>query len=69
MGRGRIVTAYETALLEQIAFLRAELDRYRDERRAVELAETDKTPLGWALRDPGFRAWLLKKQLEGQVRA
>jgi len=56
-------TTYERALREQIAFLTAELDRVRAERTAEELAQGE-SPISWALRDPNFRQWLLRRQLE-----
>jgi hypothetical protein len=58
------VTALERALLEQIAFLTSELERIRAERAAQELAEDKDSPISYALRDPGFRAWLLRRQLQ-----
>jgi hypothetical protein len=57
-------TPYERAIREQIAFLVAELERVRAERAAEELAADDDSPIGWALRDPNFRQWLLRRQLE-----
>lgn len=57
-------TAYEQAIREQIAFLVAELERVRAERAADELAMPDDSPIAWALRDPNFRQWLLRRQLE-----
>lgn len=57
-------TAYERAIREQIAFLVAELERVRAERAAEELAAPDDSPIAWALRDPNFRQWLLRRQLE-----
>lgn len=62
------MTPLERALLEQIAFLTSELERIRAERLSAELAEQDDSPISYALRDPAFRAWLLRRQLEGQVR-
>jgi hypothetical protein len=62
------VTAYERALREQIAFLEDELRRYLDERAVEALAENDDSPIGYALRDPKFVAWLLRRQLESAVR-
>lgn len=56
-------TAYEQAIREQIAFLVAELERVRAERAAEELAVWDDSPIAWAMRDPNFRDWLLRKQL------
>jgi len=55
---------YEQAIREQIAFLVAELERVRAERIAEELAAPDDSPISWALRDPNFRQWLLRRQLE-----
>jgi len=57
-------TPYEQAIREQIAFLIAELERVRAERAADELATPDDSPISWALRDPNFRQWLLRRQLE-----
>jgi hypothetical protein len=57
-------TTYEQAIREQIAFLVAELERVRAERIAEELAAPDDSPISWALRDPNFRQWLLRRQLE-----
>jgi hypothetical protein len=62
------MTPYERALLEQIAFLEDELERIRDERKAAELAAPPDSAMGWALRDPQFRQWLLRRQLESEVR-
>lgn len=58
------LTAYERAIREQIAFLVAELERVRAERSAEEIATWDDSPIAWALRDPNFRQWLLRRQLE-----
>jgi hypothetical protein len=60
------VTAIERALLEQIAFLEAELERVRQEQAIVREAQEDDSPINYALRDPNFRQWLLKKQLEAR---
>lgn len=57
-------TPYERAIREQIAFLVAELERVRAEQVAEEIAEPDDSPIAWALRDPNFRQWLLRRQLE-----
>jgi hypothetical protein len=57
-------TPYERAIREQIAFLVAELDRVRAERVAEELSAPNGSPIAWALRDPKFRQWLLRRQLE-----
>jgi len=57
-------TTYEQAIREQIAFLVAELERVRAERIAEELAAPNDSPISWALRDPNFRQWLLRRQLE-----
>ena len=62
------MSPYERALREQIAFLEDELRRYLDERAGEALAESDESPIGYALRDPQFRAWLLRRQLESAVR-
>ena len=62
------MTAYERALREQIAFLEDELRRYLSERAGAHLAEPDESPIGYALRDPKFRAWLLARQLDREVR-
>lgn len=62
------MTPYERAIEEQIAFLTAELERIRDTRAAQQLPEPDDSPIGWALRDPQFRAWLLRRQLESEAR-
>lgn len=61
-------TAYERALREQIAYLEDELQRYRDERAQAELTAMPDSAIGWALRDPGFQDWLLRRQLEREVR-
>ena len=58
------MTPLEKAIEEQIAFLESELARIRLKRVAAELAESDESPIGYALRDPGFRAWLLRRQLQ-----
>lgn len=58
------MTAYERALLEQIAYLTDELTRIREERETAErLKHVDERPIDWALTDPGFRNYLLRKQL------
>lgn len=59
-------TAYERALREQIAFLTAELERVLAAQviPPAALPTEDDPPIEWALRDPGFRQWLLKRQLE-----
>lgn len=59
-----IPSTYESAIREQIAFLIAELERARAEQAAEELAQQDDSPISWALRDPNFRQWLLRRQLE-----
>lgn len=59
-----IPSTYESAIREQIAFLIGELERVRAEQAAEELAQQDDSPIGWALRDPNFRQWLLRRQLE-----
>lgn len=61
------MTPYERALLEQIAYLEQELERVSDERKAAELEERPDSALGWALRDPQFRQWLLRRQLESET--
>jgi len=63
------MTAIERAIEEQIAYLEAELERIRAERAAAELADTPDSPIAWALRDPQFRKWLLRRQLESAVRS
>ncbi len=61
------MTTYERALLEQIAFLEAELERYRQAQKP--LPTPDDPPIAWALRDPGFLQWrLLKRSIEEEVR-
>lgn len=62
------MTPYERALHEQIAFLQDELARIDDERAVEELAAPDDSPIAWALRDPQFRQWLLRRQLESEAR-
>lgn len=65
------MTPYERALLEQIAFLETELERYRaeQERAAQPLPTGADPPIAWALRDPKFLQWrLLKQQIEGSPR-
>lgn len=57
------MTAYERALREQIAFLEAELERYRETQPRLLPTEDDE-PIEWALRDPHFREWLLRRQLQ-----
>lgn len=58
------MTPIERALLEQIQFLEAELKRIRSERETAErLKRVDERPIDWALTDPGFRDFLLRKQL------
>jgi len=65
------VTPYERALLEQIAYLEAELERYREaQRRAAEpLPTEDDEPIAWAMRDERFLQWrLLRQQVQGGQR-
>lgn len=62
------MTPYERAIQEQIAFLEDELKRIRIERETAErLAHVDERPINWALTDPGFRDFLLRKQFDRQV--
>lgn len=62
------MTPIERALLEQIQFLTDELQRIRTERETAErLAHVDERPIDWALTDPGFRDFLLRKQFDRQV--
>lgn len=59
------MTNYERALLEQIAYLEDELKRIRVERETAErMKHVDERPIDWALTDPGFREYLLRKHLE-----
>ncbi len=61
------MTAYERALEEQIAYLEKELARVRAERETPkDPPPPDAAPIEWAMRDPGFRQWLLRKQLEAR---
>jgi len=71
------MTAYERALEEQIAYLQAELERYRAaQRRAAaetqdfaSLPTEDGPPIRWAMRDPNFlQWWLLRQQVQGGQR-
>jgi hypothetical protein len=63
--------ALERAIEEQIAFLEAELARIRGGESAsadtkyVRLSNDFMRP---ALTDPGFRSWLLARQLDTEVR-
>lgn len=58
------MTPIERALIEQIAFLTDELKRIRTERETAErLKHVAERPIDWALTDPGFREFLLRKQL------
>lgn len=62
------MTPIERAIQEQIAFLTDELKRIRVERETAErLAHVDRRPIDWALTDPGFREFLLRKQFDRQV--
>lgn len=63
--------ALERAIEEQIAFLQAELDRIRAgtpapaDTKYVKLSNDFMRP---ALTDPGFRSWLLARQLDSETR-
>lgn len=58
------MTAYERAIREQIAFLEDELKRIRIERETAErLKHVDERPIDWALTDPKYCEFLLRKQL------
>lgn len=58
------MTPIERAIQEQIQFLTDELKRIRIERETAErLARVDERPIDWALTDPKYRLFLLRKQL------
>jgi hypothetical protein len=62
------MTPYERAIQEQIVFLEDELKRIRIERETAErLKHVDERPINWALTDPGFRDFLLRRQFDRQV--
>lgn len=62
------MSPYERAIREQITFLTDELKRIRIERETAErLKHVDERPINWALTDPKYRLFLLRKQLERQV--
>lgn len=66
--------ALERAILAQIAYLTTELERIRagapaaaadaGEPAAPDWQPFDDDPMTYALRDPGFRRWMLQQQLE-----
>lgn len=63
-----MMSPYERAIQEQIQFLNDELKRIRVKRETAErLAHVDERPIDWALTDPKYRDFLLRKQLERQV--
>jgi hypothetical protein len=65
------VTPLERAIIEQIAFLTAELERIREGKPAPADDKYAKLPDNFmrpALTDPGFRSWLLARQLDREVR-
>jgi len=58
---------YERALLEQIDYLRAELERYRLAQQGPP--PEDAPPIEWALRDPRFLQWRqLRRSIEEDAR-
>lgn len=58
------MTPIERAIQEQIRYLEDELKRIRTERETAErLKHVNDRPIDWALTDPGFREYLLRKQL------
>lgn len=65
------MTPLERAIEEQIAFLEQELERIRTGKIAsaddkyLRLSSDFMQP---ALTDPGFRSWLLARQLDTEVR-
>lgn len=61
------MTPYERAIEEQIAYLEAELARYRREQAQRRPIDASDPPIAWALRDPQFQVWLLKRQLANEV--
>lgn len=62
------MTPIERAIQEQIAFLEDELKRIRIERETAErLTKVNERPIDWALTDPGFRDFLLRKQFDRQI--
>lgn len=59
------LTAYERAISEQIEYLQSVLDNIRAQRAAAAaVVAPDDSPMAWALGDPNFRQWLLRRQLE-----
>jgi hypothetical protein len=65
--------ALERAILAEIAYLQAELERIRASAPAAAadagepvalVGRQDDDYMSWALQDEGFRTWLLRQQLE-----